>query len=134
MIYNREDAQKRHSRLIKGGPSFKLFYRLYCKRMRLNIFTGLRRYEEAIICYDEIIKKLDPTYVKAWDGKVYVLVTLGNALFNLAREEDGLRRYEEAIICYDEIIKKKLDPTYDNKRYALLRRWVSIKQQRYKHR
>jgi tetratricopeptide (TPR) repeat protein len=95
---------------------------------------GLQRYEEAIICYDEIIKKLDPTYVKAWDGKVYVLFTLGNALFNLAREEEGLQRYEEAIICYDEIIKKKLDPTYDIKRYALLRRWVSIKQQRYKHR
>lgn len=81
----------------------------------------------------DFIKNLDPTYLKAWDGKVYVLFTLGNALFNLAREEDGLRRYEEAITCYDEIIKN-LDPTYDNKRYALLRRWVSIKQQRYKHR
>jgi tetratricopeptide (TPR) repeat protein len=66
------------------------------------------QYQEAIKCYDEIITKLDPKYVIAWNNKGIVL--------------GKLQQYKEEIKCYDEIITK-LDPKYVsawyNKGFAL---------------
>jgi tetratricopeptide (TPR) repeat protein len=60
-----------------------------------NALNNLKRYEEAIIAYDQAIR-LDPNVTSAYHNKGYAL--------------DNLKRYEEAIATYDQAIR--LDPTY----------------------
>jgi len=55
-----------------------------------NDFINLKRYEDAIKCYDEALK-INPEDAFAWNNK-------GIAL-------DNLGRYDEAIACYDEALK-----------------------------
>ena len=52
-----------------------------------NVLLGLKRFEEAIISYDEKIK-LDPTHSGVYYNK-------GKAL-------ESLKKYQEANICYDK--------------------------------
>lgn len=69
-------------------------------------FAALKRYEEAIGCYDRALQ-IDPQYTFAWIGK-------GVAL-------DELGRGEEAIGCYDKalIIDPRDDTTWSNKGITL---------------
>ena len=84
----------------------------------------LEKYEEAISCYDKIIR-LDPQDLKAWSNKGFALINLEeyeeaiscynqvirfnskdyNAWFNRGNSLANLRKYEEAISCYDRVIK-----------------------------
>jgi tetratricopeptide (TPR) repeat protein len=56
----------------------------------------MRRYEEAIVSYEEAIKH-KPDYHEAWHNRG---VALGN-----------MRRYEEAIVSYEEALKYKPNNT-----------------------
>jgi protein O-mannosyl-transferase len=68
---------------------------------------NLKRYEEAIKCYDESIK-ITPDLYRTWYNKGCTLVKLG--------------KNEEGIVCYDEAIKLKSDnpDTWTNKGIALV--------------
>jgi tetratricopeptide (TPR) repeat protein len=57
---------------------------------------GLRRFEEAIKCYDKALE-INPRHVKAWTNKGLALV--------------ALRRFEEAIQCLDKALE--INPGYD---------------------
>lgn len=54
-----------------------------------NILTNLKRYDDALKCFDEAIF-LDTHYVKAWYRK-------GNMLF-------GFKKFDDAINCYNNVI------------------------------
>jgi tetratricopeptide (TPR) repeat protein len=82
-----------------------------------NALNKLKRYEEAIVAYDQAIS-LDPNYAPTY-------IVKGNALY-------GFKRYEEAIAAHDQAIS--LDPTnayaYQNKGKALreLKRYEEAQQ------
>jgi tetratricopeptide (TPR) repeat protein len=106
------------------------------------LLANLRKNEEAVECYDKVIKELDPNHISAWLNKGVALGTLGryeeeiqcfdkiitkldpeyiSAWYNKGTVLRNLARYEEAIACYNEVIK--LDPNdvdaWYGKSYAL---------------
>jgi len=60
-----------------------------------NALSGLKRYEEAIVCYNAALK-INPNDAYTHNDKGYAL--------------SGLKRYEEAIVCYNAALK--INPNY----------------------
>lgn len=75
-----------------------------------NFLYSLRRYEEAIACYDKALE-IDANYAYPWYNK-------GNSLAKL-------ERYEEAIACYDNALTVSPNDPYilQNRAHS---RWLKI--------
>lgn len=86
-----EEALRLHNQAIHKAPDFSLAW--VNKAIALK---NLGQLDEAIKCYDHVIKEIDPSFKKAWYNKG-VALTLKNML-------------SEAVECFDQALE--IDPNY----------------------
>ena len=70
-----------------------------------TILKKLNKYDEAIKCYDKVIK-LDANYSLAYYYK-------GNSLDSLSKYEEAIKCYNRAIKCYNKEERKELKSKKD---------------------
>lgn len=87
-----QDAIPLHEQSIMIEPQFSLAW--INKGIALK---NLGRLDEAIACYDHVIKEIDPDYKKAWHNKGVALKEKGDL--------------DAAVQCFDRALE--LDPEYD---------------------